>query len=238
MGKTGLRYMSLNERYKYNKNMEQKTTQQTGISIHRALAELKTIAARIEKAILEFSPVGYRKGRNEIGALINKQYQPSVFENNVKSESQSINDLIKRRQSLKAAIVKSNSITTVKIGDREMTVAEAIDYRKVLEHKKILVTHLEKRFAAMNVSIETNNKRVDDDARMLAERTLSRDGEQPKPEDIKAHMVTYQDNNYFFLIDPLNVEQIVKEMKEEINTFETEIDAVLSESNATTRILA
>lgn len=42
--------------------------------------------------------------------------------------------------------------------------------------------------------------------------------------------------NEYELLDPLNVKNVIETMEDCINEFESEVDAVLSESNATTII--
>ena len=47
---------------------------------------------------------------------------------------------------------------------------------------------------------------------------------------------TYIENNTYDLIDPLGVANVIKSLEDEINKFNTEIDAALSCSNALTVI--
>ena len=53
---------------------------------------------------------------------------------------------------------------------------------------------------------------------------------------MKALRKTYIENNTYDLIDPLNVTDLIEKLTEEINEFNTEIDAALSVSNALTVI--
>ena len=45
------------------------------------------------------------------------------------SKLQSANDLINYRRALKSAVLQSNAVTKVTVADKEMTVAEAIEYK-------------------------------------------------------------------------------------------------------------
>lgn len=55
-------------------------------------------------------------------------------------------------------------------------------------------------------------------------------------EAMKALRKTYIENNKYDLIDPLDVASIMEKLENEINEFETEVDAALSVSNALTVI--
>ena len=93
------------------------------MTIHRALAELKTIDSRIEKAISETRFCRSNKHSNE--KINGKSIDDYIAE--TKSAYESINDLIRRRNAMKRAVVLSNAITNVTVGDEVMTVAEAIE---------------------------------------------------------------------------------------------------------------
>ncbi len=98
------------------------------MTIHRALSELKLIDARITKQISEIEPTGiFQKGK-----LINGYKTPEDFNTTAKSKMDSVNDLIKRKVTIKSAIVNSNSTTKVNVGGTEMSVADAITFKGVI----------------------------------------------------------------------------------------------------------
>ena len=93
--------------------------------VHRALAELKTMDSRIEKAI-----------RNTVYVLAVKHSAEKIngvkvgdFKDNMKSSYQKVTDLMARRDAMKRAVVLSNATTKVKIGGVNYTVAEAIEIK-------------------------------------------------------------------------------------------------------------
>jgi hypothetical protein len=53
---------------------------------------------------------------------------------------------------------------------------------------------------------------------------------------MKSLKKSYIEDNTYDLIDPIYVENIIKKLDEEVNAFDTEIDAALSVSNAVTVI--
>jgi hypothetical protein len=56
------------------------------------------------------------------------------------------------------------------------------------------------------------------------------------PETITALTTSFRDNNKVELVDPLDLSAKIVSLEEELDSFETNVDWVLSESNAVTRI--
>ena len=204
----------------------------TKMTIHRGLAELKLLDARIEKNINLLLPSGIMQE----GKLVNDYYKKEEFEKNAKAKFQSIQDLIKRKNLIKSAIVKVNTITEVQIGEKKYTIADAINFKAIIKAKKILVEELTTKHRQAKAKAEEKNKKVDDNALKLAEAALQKDNVKINDGDAIAITEPYIKKNKFHLIDPLSVEELVAKLQEEIDEFETEVDAVLSEINAITYI--
>lgn len=104
------------------------------ISVTRALAQLKTLTARIEAAITASLFVGIKAGKdtNTKVLLPKGNLTLKAVEDRINSEHKSLDDLITERSKLKSAIAISNSITKVTIGGVEMTVSEAIERKHTL----------------------------------------------------------------------------------------------------------
>lgn len=202
------------------------------MTIHRALAELKTIDSKIEKAITQIEPTGiYQDGK-----LVNNFYKREDFEKDAKAKLQSVNDLIDRKNKIKTAIVKANGITQVKINNHEMTIADAINFKQVIEFKRKLILTLELKHKSAKANAEQNNNKVDENALRLAEAALQKDNVKINDGDAVAITEPYLKKNRFHLLDPLNVEQLINALEQEVEDFESEVDAVLSEINAITLI--
>jgi len=202
------------------------------MTIHRALAELKLIDARIEKAIEAMEPTGLTQS----GRLVNQVYKREEFEESARAKFQSVNDLIERKTKIKSAIVRANGVTLVTINEKNMTIADAINFKYVVEYKKKLINTLEKRHRSMVAKMEMTNKQVEDNALKLAEAALQKDNVKISDGDAVAITGPYIEKNQFHLIDPLKVEELVGKLRDEVNAFESEVDAVLSEINAVTII--
>lgn len=202
------------------------------MTIHRALSELKLLDARIEKAITEVNPVAI----NQKGKKIDGHITEDDFKNSAMSSWQSVNDLIARKVAIKSKIVESNSKTMVKVGDKDYTVADAITFKKIIEHKTKLSTSLAARLRHVVGVMNKNNEQVNKNADQIVNASLSGDASKATKETVDNIAKPYLENNAFYLFDPLSIQEKITALETEAGTFSTEIDAVLSESNAVTII--
>lgn len=208
------------------------------ITVHKALAELKTIDARIEKSIRENTYVlAVKHSAEKINGMTVKN-----FKEKMQSGFQKSTDLIARRDAIKRAVVLSNATTKVKIGDNEMTVAEAIDAKNHgMEFKKTLLAYINSAYVKAQAELDRNSGET---LEKKAERyVLDVIAAQPKDskmtvdsEAMKTLRKTYIENNTYDLIDPLDVAKVMEDLDAEINEFNAEVDAALSVSNALTVI--
>jgi len=205
------------------------------ITIHRALVELKTIDDRIAKAIDEIEPTALvQKGK-----LVNGFYNQAEFETNAISKLQSIEDLIARKQMVKEAIVKANAITMVNIAGKKMTIADAINQKSIISLTQNLISNLSRKHNGVKSKFISENDRIDGVALNNAKIMLGRENEKgilPTDKDVKAIMEPFVERNKMSLVDPLGLEKFIEKGQAEIDKFEMEVDAVLSEINAVTFI--
>lgn len=202
------------------------------MTIHRALAELKVIGDRIQKGIDSVVPTGFQMKDK----LVNNTTPRADFEAAATSSFQSVTDLIERRTKIKSAIVQSNAFTKVNVGGKEMTVAEAINNKAVIDFKSTLVTSLRKKAAQLNATIEQHNSKVDEKAIQLATAALQKQNVKIGDDDVQKVIGPFTEANRAVLVDPLGIDKKIQELEKDIVDFKTEVDAVLSESNAVTFI--
>jgi regulator of sirC expression with transglutaminase-like and TPR domain len=202
------------------------------MTIHRALSELKLIDSKIEKQISEIIPTGiYQKGK-----LINGFLQDDGFKENAQSKYQSVNDLISRKIAIKSAIVQANGVTMVKVGEKVMSIADAINFKAAVKFKKQLAARLKQMHNAAVGEMNKNNAIVDQNVQNLLAAALGKDSVKTDAKDVDSIRVPYMDANEFHLFDPLDAEKKVEEIEKEVGDFEMEVDAALSEINALTFI--
>lgn len=208
------------------------------LTVHKALAELKILDDRINKAINEGVYVVANKHSNEKiqGMPIND------FKEKMKASYQKATDLINRRNAIKRAVVISNATTQIKIGNIEMSVAEAIESKNHgMEFKSALCRAITYQNTCAQNDINRNSgEAVEKKAEQYILAVI-----QAQPKDskmaidsdaMKALRKDYIANNTYDLIDPLRVTDLLEKLTNEIDEFNTEIDAALSCSNALTVI--
>jgi len=202
------------------------------MSIHKGLAELKLIDSKIEKKINALKATGV----NQKGKLVDGVYQEKEFGDNAKAAYQSINDLIERKVSIKKAIVNINAKTKLKVAGKMMTIADAITFKSIVIQKKVLINNLNDGFNNSRANMEKNNEQVRDNALRLAEAALGKDNAAIGAKGTESITGPYLEANEARIVDPLKVETKIKELTKEVEDFQMEVDACLSEINAITFI--
>lgn len=205
------------------------------MTIHRALAELKLIDLKIDKAILLIEPTGEMQSDKNVNGF----YTKDDFEKDAKAKYQSVVDLIDRKNKIKSAIVTANGITEVEISGKKMTIADAINFKSIIVFKKTLISTLSKKHNIVKSKIMVANENVNIMALDNAKIMIGKQGDdrvKPTDDDVKAIVEPFIRRNEFHLIDPLKVEELTVKLQEEVDNFEVEVDAVLSEINAITTI--
>jgi hypothetical protein len=144
--------------------------------------------------------------------------------------------MIEMRTKIKAAVVASNATTKVKLGTREMTVAEAIELKKSIDVKRNMLNAyrrqvvqanalVTKQNAALEAQIETNLATIYGNEKGKVDASMFEAIAKPQREQKEAS-----------LIDPIKINDVIKSLEDEISLVETELDFTLSESNAKTEI--
>lgn len=193
------------------------------ISITRALVELKTLDKRIQKQIDSGVYVTFK----------GQFHQPADGIRDAIATYQSVNDLIERRKKIKSSIVTSNATTKINICGQEMTIAEAIETKSSIKHKKNLLAVLKTQYGNTMNSIEHINSKVRKDL----ENKSSRDGDKEKQQmSLEEFSKTYISLHGVELYDPLKITQKIEQLENFIVQFEQEVDYILAEKNATTFI--
>ena len=208
------------------------------MTIHKALAELKTMDDRINKAIRSTSYVlAVKHSAEKINGV-----KVSNFKEQMRSGYQKVADLIKRRDAMKRAVVLSNATTKVKIGDNEYTAAEAIEMKNHgMEFRSALLSQMNLDYIAAQNDLARNGGEALE--KKAEQYVLSVIAAQPKDSKMSADSdvmkglrQTYIENNTYDLVDPLDITKVMEALNAEINEFNAEVDAALSVSNALTVI--
>jgi hypothetical protein len=202
------------------------------MTIHRGLAELKLIDAKIGKQIEQTIPSGIKQKDKKVFNVIEEE----EFAKKAQSGYDSVLTLIDRKNKIKCAIVKKNADTIVKIGDNEMTIADAINFKTLIDFKKQLIYSMRQKHNKALSDLEKNNAIVDQNCQRVIEVTFGKDNVRVQPSDIESVKKPFMEQNQYHLVDPLKIDDKLNELEKDVITFETEVDAVLSEINAITII--
>lgn len=202
------------------------------MTIHRALTELKMLDKRLEKKISEFIPIGLAQK----GKLVNGLHDRKEFEKNAKANYQSVLDLIERKAKIKKAVVSANSRTLVEIAGMTMSIADAIHMKETIAIKEHLRMSLESVYKKAQAEMERKNAKVDADAIDIAQAALKKDNVKIGDKDAVAITEPYREVNSYHLIDPIKIEKAIEDLGDQVDKFEAEVDAKLSEINAITEI--
>ena len=201
----------------------------SSLTITRALVELKTLNSRINK-IVDYTTFIMYKTKSK-----NCHYAEDDFKQSVTSEFQSFNDLVARRDKIKNAIMMSNMTTMVDIAGKKMTVAQAVEFKTTIGYKTLLLETLIKQWQQVTIDTEAHNQKVqakiDDNVRIIC-------GKDSKPDANVIQTVSdgIAKGDPIEVFDPLNLDAVIKTLEKEIEDFSANVDYVLSESNALTKI--
>jgi hypothetical protein len=198
-----------------------------GITIHRALTELKTIRSRISKIL---HGDGIFIGTRVVG----KAYRD--FAPEAKSNYQSLKDLIARYRAIKFAIITSNATTKVTILGQTMTVAEAICIKESLDSERELVTLLRQQRLNVQNEVDRHERTVQTELDKLLNNLCKNQDGRREDDQITTISEAYRKNNRIEVVDPLGVDKVISETSDYTDRFSSEVDIVLSESNSRTLI--
>lgn len=204
------------------------------ITVAEALSELKNIYSEISSKINSAIFVSTGK-TNETNEQI-----LAAIKNTTKEISDNYNDIIslmKRRDSLKNAIVKSNAETFVEICGEKMTVAALVELKDSINYKYELYRAIKDEYRSAKYNMENANKAMEEKLENLITIAFGRDNNNKiKEEDYNSIAVPYRKANEFSLVDPLNIEKKLEELDAYLEDFSANADSVLQISNCTTEI--
>ena len=220
------------------------------MKMHRLLSELKMLDKRISNYLpverryqddgkpLELIGTA-REMEKMIGTQTRKDYT-SMLQGNW----QMIQALIRNKKALEAAKVRSNAETIVCIAGREYTVADAIRRKIDIAYDRALLDAFAKQQRAAITLTEEKNEEAQRQADKHVEalyngQSGSKNAGKNEPvatKETAQQRENFMKNHRWVIIDPNNSDAAIRALREEIESFEAEVDAVLSESNAVTMV--
>ena len=203
------------------------------MTVHKALAELKTLNDRINTAIGE--SVFVKANRHNNTKIFGKTIEE--FKADSASSLTSATALINRRNAMKRAVVLSNAVTKVEIGGVEYTVAEAIEMNNHgMENLVDLRDCLREQYSSVKRMVESENgDKLVKACENYIQATFGTKEKINNP-DIEMAQKVYMTNNTYDIVTGFDIEKVIKELTDRIDAFKAEVDSALSVSNALTVI--
>lgn len=200
------------------------------ITVTEALRELSLYDEKIDKALQNVEFVALQKKGSTL-----KHEDIAEATKRIKANYCSVRDLIENRNKIKAAVVRSNAVTIVTVGTKNMTVAEAIERKHSIEYEKKLLSKLVYQLTSAEMQVKRQNEEV----QRVIDKLLS-DIAGSDSADIAAKQkvieTTYRETNEWELLDPINIKAEADTLDDEISDFLANVDTALSICNAVTTI--
>ena len=202
------------------------------ITLTRALVELKTLEKRIRKKLSTLDVVAVKVG-TKLPARLKSEDE---YSRDVKAAYQSIQDMTRRKERIKNALVLANAKTEVTVAGNKMTIAEAIERKTQVELEKDMIKKLRLKLAKAEKEADTHNELMKERLQKLLESTYGKRDTQVTGDDYERIRKPFMENNEAKLVDPLGLNARMKKLEEQIGKFADDVDVSLSIANATTTI--
>lgn len=203
------------------------------VSITRSLNELKLLDKRINDAVTGARFISSAKRTSK---KVDQVFTKEEFNKKAKASYDGILDLIKRRNLIKSLIVESNAKTKVAVGGKDMSVAEAIERKTTIAYDNLLLAQMKKQYKNAIATLNTKNEKVEQDLNTLIITLVGKEGKNSDNEAVTKMSETYKADNEWEVVDPLKLKEKIDQLQLDIDVFLSEVDLVLSESNAITKI--
>lgn len=204
------------------------------MSVHKALAELKTMDKRITNAVDDGRYcIANKHSNTKISGISVAEYKAKM-----QGDYDKVTALIDRRNAMKRALVLSNAKTMVKIYDKEYTVAEAIEMKNHgVEYDQYLLAEMKKQYQReQNTIMMKNGDELERKAEKYVVEMYGSNEDAKKGENATLAKKEYIEQNSYDFIDEIKIVDKIRELEERISAFLSEVDAALSVSNALTEI--
>ncbi|MER2007418.1 MAG: hypothetical protein ABS939_08185 [Psychrobacillus sp.] len=187
------------------------------ISIKRGLTRLKTIKAQLNDISSKIRKYGAGSSKDKFDFVDTRTTRKKNHEEarkEVASLYQQFDDLVKEYSKIKKAINKANLETTITIGEKVMTIDDALTYqRHIQDYVRNLVGNYNRSVADAEGKVNRYNISVNVEGLSPSER-----------EEELAHVV--------YLVDP----ELIKEKDKFLIEFLEELDGLIDEANVLTQI--
>jgi hypothetical protein len=206
------------------------------MSVTRALVELKRTAERIQQTLSGSQFAAVTVGLDQNRKVQGSNKTVAETEASIRGSFDKMDSLIANRQKLKAAIVKSNALTTVTILGKTISVAEAIELKSTLDSRRSYLQYVRQHAMIARSTVEHGNQVLEDGIEKLLTTAYGSDRAKIDPSIAESIAKPQRQQKQLAMLDPVDIDAKIVKLQDEISQIESEIDFVLSESNARTEI--
>lgn len=209
------------------------------ITLNKALRMKKMLDKRIIGAISDNKSIGVIKSGIIVADTLQNQ---SEFESSVKSNMQSLTDLIAQRDYLSKSIMEKNMSSSTTINNQAFTLSQLLELNKTISYYELLLKKLKSQYADTVEQYERQLEDVEYEANEMLKSRFStniEDAKAKKGKDDASALnayANYKALNEPKLIDPIKLGDKIKELETFVEQFKDDVDSAISDLNATTEI--
>lgn len=202
------------------------------LSVYEALIEISRLNDKIEKFNSSSTMPLFLACATESAKYI-EGMEKEKYINLLKSNYDSCRHLISNLSEYKAKVALSNALTTITVGGKEYTIAEAIQRKQNIDTEIRFLRMIETQLKDVNTKITAKNNSVKAGLTEYLEKVKS---ETATPEEIDKLTNIYNEKNLFILVDPYGIVGTIDEKRQELETFLSDVDTKITASNCSTMI--
>lgn len=206
------------------------------ISVTRALVELKRLDERISKAISGGQFVARTIGRDTNKKVVGSSDSVTAIEQKIQGSFDKVQNLITNREKMKSAIVMSNANTKVTILGRVISVAEAIELKSTVGFRTQYLNTMRGQLTSERNYVDKASAMLDAEIETSLNTLYGADSKKIDADTVKSVTDVKKSQKEQVLLDPSKVEEKIAAVEADILNLTSELDFVLSESNARTVI--
>ncbi len=206
------------------------------ITVTAALIERKMLKKRIDREI---------KGGAYFGITVGEAKRPHNREHTtvesqasaIQSSVDKVHALVRRYRSLVGALVTSNALTKITIGGREISIAEAIEYKTSISFDLLLASTIKESLKAHAMTVSSLQNQMDTAIQVKLVSFYSGDSvPDVNSEQFNQIANPHKAQHAPVLHDPAKLVASVPDLVTHIETFSNEVEVALNISNASTSI--
>ena len=205
------------------------------ISVTRALVELKRLDERIQKAISGGVFVARTVGADTKKKVVGTTDSIADVSAKILGSFDKVQSLIANRAAIKSAIVMSNAATKVSILGKEVSVAEAIELKSTVMFRTQYVNTLRHQLTNERNLVDRANIALETEIEAAVTTLLGADKRSDEA-NVKSITDVKKSQKEQALLDAGKIEDKIAAVETDILNLTSELDFVLSESNAKTVI--